>query len=191
MKPPSPAPAYLGLFVPLCEIARAHGYALAPHGTMARDFDLIAVPWTEEATDARMLIDALAKHVGTMLGMMVHGDGSPLAEPSRRPHGRMAWAIPLWVQDPSGSTMLDVSVMPRVPAALDHAPRSEAPTVEARKRESGVCPRCSARFLARAGAGPVEWLSLWSDGHLDFTTETNQRLAQQARAILAGECSCP
>lgn len=107
------APAYLGLYTLLCEVAREHGYALAPHGTLARDFDLIAVPWTDEACDAPTLVNAIATRVGTILGMMVHGDGRPLAEPDVRPHGRLAWAIPLFVQDPSGSVMLDVSVMPR------------------------------------------------------------------------------
>lgn len=188
MKAPSPAPAYLGLFVPLCEIARAHGYALAPHGTMARDFDLIAVPWTEDATDARTLVDAIAKHVGTALGLMVHGDGSPLSEPSRRPHGRLAWAIPLHVQDASGSTMLDVSVMPRVPAALDHVARSEAPAVEAGRRGS-LCS-CWMAFEGRAEADPKTWLDLWNEGELDFTTDTNQLLARWAHAILAGDDEC-
>ena len=32
-------------------IARAKGWAIGVHGTLERDIDLIAVPWTAEATD--------------------------------------------------------------------------------------------------------------------------------------------
>jgi len=28
------------------------GYAIAPHGSLARDLDVIAVPWTEDAVSA-------------------------------------------------------------------------------------------------------------------------------------------
>ncbi len=42
--------AYMvGIYPQLVEEARRHGYALAPHGSLQRDLDLIAVPWSEEA----------------------------------------------------------------------------------------------------------------------------------------------
>lgn len=50
MKPANPAPFYACLYPALCDRAREHGYALAIHGTVATDLDLIAVPWTTAAT---------------------------------------------------------------------------------------------------------------------------------------------
>lgn len=44
MKPANNAPVYACMYQELAEICRAHGYALAIHGSMARDFDLIAIP---------------------------------------------------------------------------------------------------------------------------------------------------
>lgn len=64
MKPPTFAPAYVGMYVILSEVAREHGYALAIHGTVSRDFDLIAIPWTETAGDPELLIEKLRKAVG-------------------------------------------------------------------------------------------------------------------------------
>lgn len=45
MKPPTASPMYVLFFPELSEIAREHGYALAVHGSVARDFDLVCVPW--------------------------------------------------------------------------------------------------------------------------------------------------
>lgn len=56
MKEPSIAPAYTFLYPILCEAARACGYALAIHGTMQRDLDLVAVPWVDEALPAWLVI---------------------------------------------------------------------------------------------------------------------------------------
>lgn len=43
MKPANLAPVYCALYPALAEIARKHGYAMAIHGTMARDFDLMGI----------------------------------------------------------------------------------------------------------------------------------------------------
>lgn len=55
MKPVSPAAAYAALIPVLVEAAREAGYALAVHGTLARDCDLVAAPWTDEAWSAERL----------------------------------------------------------------------------------------------------------------------------------------
>lgn len=47
MNPATYAPMYAALYPSLAEIARTHGWALAVHGTLGRDMDLICVPWTE------------------------------------------------------------------------------------------------------------------------------------------------
>lgn len=35
------------LIGPLRDIAREHGYALSVHGSVARDIDIVAIPWVE------------------------------------------------------------------------------------------------------------------------------------------------
>ncbi len=105
MKAPSIAPAYVPLYVGLTEVARKHGYALAAHGSVVTDFDLVAVPWTDSAIPAQELIDAIAKHL-TICLETVGFSGNDFSKPELRPHGRQAWLIPLkW-------GALDISVMP-------------------------------------------------------------------------------
>lgn len=85
----------------LREAAKAHGYALAFHGSGERDLDLIAAPWVEEASEAEVLIEALRASI----------DGVA-AGPYIKPHGRRAWLIYLHLE---GSRLyVDLSVMPKV-----------------------------------------------------------------------------
>lgn len=50
---------YEKLIEPIREKSRELGYAIAVHGTLKRDIDLIACPWTPEAVPERELADAL------------------------------------------------------------------------------------------------------------------------------------
>lgn len=119
MKPPTLAPVYAVVFGPLSEVARKNGYALAIHGSVTRDCDLVAVPWTEEAIDAETLIERMREAIG----WLIIEDGTPAARydqdacrwveaavenPTRKPHGRLAWNFHC-----DGGAVLDVSVMPR------------------------------------------------------------------------------
>jgi hypothetical protein len=106
MKPPIPAPAYAGLYVLLCEIAREHGYALAIHGTMANDLDVIAIPWTDEAIPAKELAWAFFDKLHWMHHRALPDD---FYEIELKPHGRQAWKIPLF----PGPACVDLSIMPR------------------------------------------------------------------------------
>lgn len=110
MKEPTSAPAYVGLYPVLCEAARAKGYALAVHGSVARDFDLIAVPWTDEAVSAEELIRAIVAAVDFTRDRIVPVDRL-FSEPyfADKPHGRKAWSIPL-----DCGAVLDVSVTPQL-----------------------------------------------------------------------------
>lgn len=64
MKDPTRAPVFACLYPGLCDVARRLGYALAIHGTVTTDLDLIAVPWTDAASDAVTVKDALLNHIG-------------------------------------------------------------------------------------------------------------------------------
>jgi hypothetical protein len=98
----------------LVEVARRHGYALAVHGSMTRDFDLIAVPWVEDAGDPMPMIDEM-KHV--CIGVYTHHEMDHVVKDgfrSSKPHGRFAYSIHLTEKGCDGP-YLDISVMPRLP----------------------------------------------------------------------------
>ncbi len=83
--------------------ARELGYALCIHGSMTRDLDLVACPWTDDAAPAEELVYALRDEV--------HGAIEPadVADPTGKPHGRLAWRIHC-----GGGPYIDLSVMPRL-----------------------------------------------------------------------------
>lgn len=110
MGEPSPAECraafpglYCAIWPDLVARARSLGYALLIHGSLARDLDLVAVPWTEEAADADTLVNALVASCQGRLGMGTTVGGEPKA------HGRVAWRIML-----HGYAYIDLSVMPRL-----------------------------------------------------------------------------
>jgi len=82
-------------------IARLCGYAIAVHGSMSRDLDLVAIPWVKKATTAETLIRNLCKHLGVTVGTG--------QQPTEKPHGRKAWSLHCM-----GNGYLDISVMPRL-----------------------------------------------------------------------------
>lgn len=96
-------PAFYGhLYPALVKVANAHGYALAIHGSLSRDMDLVAVAWAEHASPARELVAAIRAKVGGFEGEgAVHG-------PTKKPHGRIAWSIIL-----GGHAYIDLSVIPQ------------------------------------------------------------------------------
>lgn len=107
MKDPNFSPMFASMYAGLCYRAREKGYALAVHGTMNLDFDLVAIPWTDEAVEPIELIRSLANLVGIMDGQPHHGIHNE--EPEMKPHGRMAWLLKL-----GSGACLDISVIPRI-----------------------------------------------------------------------------
>lgn len=109
--------AYDRLIGPLRETARQLGYAITVHGSIARDIDLVAIPWTDEAVDARTL--ALAIQEATwQQGYQAYLDPIEAADdyfhqgcPGGKPHGRLVWSFHL-----GGGPYIDLSVMPRTDA---------------------------------------------------------------------------
>lgn len=90
--------------------AKELGYAIAIHGTMTRDLDLIAVPWIEDAAEPAALVKMIAESVsGYIIGDRTDERGHVSEHPHEQPHGRMSWNI-CW----GGKAFIDLSVMPRV-----------------------------------------------------------------------------
>lgn len=110
-------PAYYALLYPnLLEIAHNCGYALALHGSLGRDMDVIAVPWIEHAVTAEELVERLLSGVG---GWMYGALGNRMDE--IKPHGRRAWSLFLG----NGAGYIDISVMPLVPGVATPEPYTE------------------------------------------------------------------
>ena len=121
MQRPNIAPFFACLYPSLCTKARELGYALAIHGSMVTDMDLVAIPWTEEAVTPAKLKSALMSHVsacdyeGYLRGQIT--DESVILEalksvgnadgPTSKPHGRIAWN--LWF---AFGRKIDLSIMP-------------------------------------------------------------------------------
>lgn len=81
---------------PMREVARDMGYVIAIHGSVQRDIDLVAIPWTENAADHMELFGAIVARIG----------GIPDWKGWRtRPHGRMVRAIDM------NGTYVDLSIM--------------------------------------------------------------------------------
>lgn len=98
MKPANFAPVYACLYPQLAELTRSHGYALAAHGSLGRDFDLICIPWIDNPEAPQFVVDAITqafciKQVG---------------EPEQKKHGRVAYTLSLSF----GECAVDLSFMP-------------------------------------------------------------------------------
>lgn len=109
---PEMAAFYAQTYPQLVKIARAHGYCLAIHGSMATDFDLVAVPWTETAAPALNLILAIKNDVGVNTVHFELDHWFANCKPTPKPHGRQAYSLHFTNRGCEGP-YLDISVMPR------------------------------------------------------------------------------
>ena len=100
MKDATYAPMYCAMYPKLAEIARKHGYALSVHGTLARDMDLICVPWVEVPSDPVDVVKQITKefYIRTV------------GEPDIALHGRERWTVSVGF----GECFIDLSFMPRM-----------------------------------------------------------------------------
>jgi len=104
---PNYAPVYAAALYPdMAEIFVKHGYALAVHGSLRRDFDLIAVPWVKSPSDPDVVLAEITK---TFFIRQVDGG-------SMRDHGRKAYSISVGF----GECAIDLSFFPGL--VLKYAP---------------------------------------------------------------------
>lgn len=115
-------PKYEKLIEPLRAKARELGYALAVHGTLKRDIDLVAIPWIELAEEPKALAMALNEVVVRILGRSFLQDDPLHMEgcPGHKPHGRLAWCF--YFAEVNGHPSahegyIDLAVMPKKPGA--------------------------------------------------------------------------
>lgn len=89
---------YLNRVHEMQSILRSCGYALALHGSMQRDMDAVAVPWTEHSVPAEILVGRVCEAMQLTIGPN---------SPSLKPHGRKVWTLML-----TNIGFVDLSVMP-------------------------------------------------------------------------------
>lgn len=82
--------------------ARECGYSVGIHGSLKRDVDLIAAPWTDEAVGAPGLVNAMCTALNAR-----RVDG-----PEHKPHGRVAVTLQIdgWYKP------IDLSILPIIAA---------------------------------------------------------------------------
>lgn len=102
MKAANYAPVYCALYPQLAEIARKHGYALAIHGSLARDMDLVCIPWADEVGEPTAVVDEMCNTFAI----------TKVEELTPKNHGRLCQTISICF----GECFIDLSFMPRVQA---------------------------------------------------------------------------
>lgn len=101
------------LLPPLRLAARGSGYAIAVHGSLARDLDLVAIPWEQDAEAPEELLNKLCGVLAGVLGrattlnINLKGD----VQLTDKPHGRKVATITT-----TGHVEIDLSIMPRIEA---------------------------------------------------------------------------
>lgn len=102
---------YAGLIEPMRKVARQLGYAITVHGSLVKDIDLVAVPWTDEAVAADVLIAVM---IETIKGFDQNSFAFVDRDcPRPKPHGRLCWSVHF-----TGGGFFDISVMPRAHHAV-------------------------------------------------------------------------
>lgn len=133
VKEPNLAPAFCCIYPGLCDIARKLGYALTIHGTVSRDLDLVAIPWTNDAVGPQELVDRLLGHLNACIYSdlieLTHArftterqraqivDSQKGWVPEMKPHKRLAWNLHM-----DFGAKVDLSIMPRHITPADGEP---------------------------------------------------------------------
>lgn len=114
---------YVTYFGILKEIAEAHGYALAVHGSMTRDFDLVAVPWIDNPKSHEEFLTAVRNAIGIR-----RSDGKIWDEIGMMPNGRYAYVI-----ESGAGGYFDISITPTIQQAVDLVQKKERDSIEVKK----------------------------------------------------------
>jgi len=115
--------------------AKQCGYAIAVHGSLCRDFDLIAAPWSEQHSDEQTLCKAIHKAACglTQESYQICTD---------KPCGRLTTMFPVcWIEyldaPKNGTGHIDLSIMPDV-GPLERRLSAETSRAEKWKRVAGL-----------------------------------------------------
>lgn len=97
---------YAVLYPSMRKAALEHGYALCLHGSMARDMDILAVPWVENVSSVEVLVSAISDCIDGTVWKDYHSKKF-----ENKPHGRISFTLSIM-----GDWTIDLSVIPPLPA---------------------------------------------------------------------------
>jgi hypothetical protein len=101
---------YDAMIAALRHVARRCGYALAVHGSLKTDIDLIAVPWRDSAPDVTYLAEEIRLTAERIIGTAETRKYD--TNPTQKPCGRLAWSFYLQPEGIEGP-YIELSVMPK------------------------------------------------------------------------------
>jgi len=111
-------------------VAERCGYALAVHGSLKTDIDLLAVPWRESAVSAAFLAEEIRLTLERIVGHAKIPEYERGRLPEQKPCGRLAWSFYLQPEGVDGP-YVDLSVMP-----VSTPPVPAPPAAAKRKRKT-------------------------------------------------------
>ena len=117
-KPTKVKPAFYAFcYEDLMNIAKSHGYNLAIHGSLARDMDLVAIPWSDNPMPRLTLLWAFERYFKGPIDTSSCDEAYYLY--SKLPGGRHSFVINLnrggaWNGYVDGQWYLDISFTPLV-----------------------------------------------------------------------------
>jgi hypothetical protein len=164
------------------EVARECGYAIAVHGSEARDLDLVAVPWTPEATSADQLVARLCEDVPMVARLPPWLAGNREA----KPWGRLGWML----AGCPDHLYVDLSAARTTPDDLRNAIEHERR--EALARVGAKCER-ESRELERLRVTVQEFekasgLKIGSSAHIHSSfADPPEKLGRAVRQVLDGD----
>jgi len=114
---------YVAYFGIIEKLANQHGYALCIHGSVVRDFDIIAVPFDFKVKPHADLLSAIKKVVG--IGVSSDKIFDIIGN---EPHGRTCYTI-----ECGGGGFFDISFTPTMQEAIALVKRDQAREKEIKK----------------------------------------------------------
>lgn len=94
---------YATIWEDIRSVAIDCGWAVALHGSLARDLDIMAMPWEKDCTTADVLIDTIISRCFTDNAIAQY---AKKVDKISKPHGRICYAIPIW-----NDYYLDISII--------------------------------------------------------------------------------
>jgi hypothetical protein len=94
---------YLSLLPTIRKVARKSGYAIGVHGSLTRDFDLIAAKWSKNAVNP----ETLAFRIHAATSKYSYTRKALRTFPQNKPHGRIGYPLILGHE----GAYIDLSIM--------------------------------------------------------------------------------
>lgn len=112
---------YVTYFGMIKDIAKRHGYALAVHGSVTRDFDLVAIPWDEFPSSHLDLLTDIQK----IIGIADPAKQYPWDSHGVEPNGRYCYTITC-----GAGGYFDISITPSIKQVEDLIEKAKRDKVE-------------------------------------------------------------